>query len=50
MHHVIRNVIGDLVLAMYHVMHHVMRDMIDHIMQIWGPNLCNLVYRSIAQV
>jgi hypothetical protein len=36
MRHVIRNVIGDLVLAMRHVMHHVMRDVIDHVTQSWG--------------
>jgi hypothetical protein len=36
MRHVIRNVIGDQVLAMRHVMHHVMRDVIDHVTQSWG--------------
>jgi hypothetical protein len=36
MHHVIRNMIGDLVLAMRHIMHHVMRDVIDHVTQSWG--------------
>ena len=36
MRHVIRNVIDNLVLAMRHVSHHVMRDVIDHVTQSWG--------------
>jgi hypothetical protein len=37
MRHVIRNVIGDLVLAMRHEM----RDVIDHVTQSWGLNITN---------
>jgi hypothetical protein len=49
MRHVIRNVIGDLVLAMCHVMHHVMRDVIEHVRDViehvtqsWGPTFACL--------
>ena len=36
MRHVICNMIGDLVLAMLHVIHHAMQDVIDHVTQSCG--------------